>query len=138
MENQIEINKRSSPSAMEVNSALNLYVTGTIRSIIISTTSSRSPRCEILSKKFLKRHKQDEYESSGNGVNIYVSMTGTVDHPIIEVNKKGQRCFWGRRQGWIPGHLQTDTPLYEEPLFKKERPEETETDTLEFIEWEDD
>ena len=35
-------------------------------------------------------------------------MTGTVDHPIIEVNKKGAKdAFEQEETGWIPGHLQT-------------------------------
>ena len=142
MENQIEINKEViTIPAMEVNSsALNLYVTGTHTFDNHINYQFKIRLGEILSKKFLKRHKQDEYESSGNGVNIYVSMTGTVDHPIIEVNKKGAKDAFEQEEdkGGFLDIFKPDTPLYEEPLFKKERPEETETDTLEFIEWEDD
>ena len=73
MENQIEINKEViTIPAMEVNSsALNLYVTGTHTFDNHINYQFKIRLGEILSKKFLKRHKQDEYESSGNGVNIY-------------------------------------------------------------------
>jgi hypothetical protein len=144
MQNQIEIsNEVITIPAMEVRStAMNLSLSGTHTFDNRIDYQFRVKLGEILGNKFTRKHKNsDHYESSGDGgVNIYVGMTGTVAQPVITFNKKEARDAFtdeednsGFKNIFKPDDYDTDAP----PLFQRKQTETTESDTLEFIDWED-
>lgn len=144
LQNQIEISDQViTIPAMEVrSSAMNLSLSGTHTFDNRIDYQFKVKLGEILGKKFLRKHKNtDNYESADDGgVNIYVGMTGTVAHPVITFNKKEARNAFadeddnsGFKNIFQPDDYDTDAP----PLFQRKQAEEAESDTLEFIDWED-
>ncbi|MFI5172710.1 MAG: AsmA-like C-terminal region-containing protein [Chitinophagales bacterium] len=92
LENKIEIKDRQVyiPAMQIKSSALDLYMSGKHSFDNVLDYQFKLSLADIMVRKFLGGNKQkEEYESDAEGgVNIYISMTGTVDDPIIKNNKK--------------------------------------------------
>ncbi|MEZ5013654.1 MAG: AsmA-like C-terminal region-containing protein [Chitinophagales bacterium] len=77
--------------AMQIKSnALDLYLSGTHTFDNVIDYQFKLSMADIFMRKFLGANKQnDDYEEDAEGgVNVYVSMTGDLDDPVIKYNKK--------------------------------------------------
>lgn len=92
MENKIEIKDKviQLPATQIKSNALDMYVSGKHSFDNHIDYQFRISLADMMVRKFLGGNKQkDNYEEDAEGgVNVYVSMTGTVDDPVIEYNKR--------------------------------------------------
>ena len=92
LENKIEIKDRVIilPAMQIKSSALDMYISGKHTFDDVVDYQFKLSMADIMVNKFLGGNKQkDNYESDAEGgVNVYISMTGTVNDPIIKYNKK--------------------------------------------------
>ena len=147
LDNQIEIRDQVIYiPAMEVRStALNLSLSGTHTFDNHINYQFRIRLGEILGKKFLRnqRPSTDYDKSADGGINIYVSMKGTVNDPIITFNKKDAREVFQTQDenednnGFLE-IFKSDHTWQKEREERERRIEATPVDTLEFIDWDDE
>ncbi len=151
LENKIEIKDRvvNLPAMQIRSSAVDLYMSGKHTFDDVIDYQFKLSLADIMVRKFLGGNKQnDNYEEdSEGGVNIYVSMTGTVNNPILKYNKREakQKLKESDPEGY---HEQRFIDIFkkdpEEGSFKKDdikstkKSEKTETVEPEFIEFDDD
>lgn len=123
------------------SSALNLTLTGSHSFSNEIDYSFKVRLGELLGRKFLgKQNDPNTFEREKNGgVNIYVHMTGTVDDPVIEVNPKGGKNAFeeveDRNDRFLDIFKDHDK---EKDDRRNDDRDQTPTDTLEFIDWDDD
>lgn len=147
LQNQIEISNRviTIPAMLLQSSALDLYISGTHTFDNKIDYQLKLSLADLLAKKFFGKSKnKDNYESDAKGgINIYVSMTGTVDNPVIKYNKREAKQKLEETNPDKPSFIDIfkpdDEPQQKHDLFKKhgEEPASPE-DTLEFIDWEEE
>lgn len=149
LENKIEITDRTVKlPAMQIRSnAMDLYMSGTHSFDNVIDYQFRISLADLMVRKFLGGNKQqDNYETDAEGgVNVYVSMTGTVDDPVLKYNKREAKQKLqdsGLEQQKFIDIFKRDP---EETMFKEantpvEKGVATDTDTeeIEFIEFEED
>ncbi|MBC8046082.1 MAG: hypothetical protein H7Y00_04755, partial [Fimbriimonadaceae bacterium] len=147
LQNQIEIKDRViTIPAMDIQtSALDIYVSGTHSFDNTIDYQMQLSLAELMAKKFFGKNKnKDNYENdTQGGINIYVSMTGTVEKPVIQYNKKQVKEKMQDQGIDKPDFLdifKPDDPKEKHDLFKpKDNKHETDEDEpIEFIEWEDE
>ena len=142
LNNQIEINQSviTIPVMSVRSSALNVAMTGTHTFENEIDYQFQVGLGELLGRKFINRHgKNQDFERSGNGgVNVYVSMSGTVEHPIIDFNKKGSKEVFNDPDDRDERFLDIFKPDHEEKEKKKVDQQDTDDEPLEFIDWDDD
>lgn len=123
------------------SSALNLTLTGSHSFSNDIDYSFKVRLGELLGRKFLgKQNDPNKFEREKNGgVNIYVHMTGTIDDPVIEINPKGGKDAFeeveDRNDRFLDIFMDQDKAREDR---KNDDLDETPTDTLEFIDWDDD
>lgn len=145
MQNQIEIkDSKVYIPAMEIkSSALDIYLSGTHTFKNEIDYQLKLSLADLMANKFFgkKNKNTDAYEEVDGGVNIYVAITGTVDKPQIQYNKKEAKQKLQETQEEKPTFLDIFKPDDEEQkIFQKQQKEthQTPSDTLEFIDWEDE
>ncbi|MFN0275868.1 MAG: AsmA-like C-terminal region-containing protein, partial [Chitinophagales bacterium] len=150
MQNQIEIkDSRIIIPAMQVrSSALDLDLSGTHTFSNMIDYQVELSLTKLLANKFFgkNKNKEDYEQNEKGGIKIYVSMTGSVEKPIIKYNKKEAKQKMEEVGIDKPDFLDIFKPDAEVPqqkndLFKKQdrkEPVYEDPDTLEFIEWEDE
>ncbi len=92
LENKIEIKNRVVilPAMQIQSSAVDMYISGNHSFDDEIDYQFKLSMADVMVRKFLGGNKQkDNYEEdTDGGVNVYISMTGTVNEPIIKYNKK--------------------------------------------------
>ena len=146
LENKIEIKDRviTLPVMQIQSSALDMYISGKHTFDDVIDYQFKLSLADMMVRKFLGGNKQkDNYEEdTEGGVNVFISMTGTVNDPIIKYNKKEAKQKLqdsGLEQQRFIDIFKKDP---EEDMFKTNtQPEKQETkseDEIEFIEFEDE
>ncbi len=147
LDNQIEIRDQVIYiPVMEVrSSALNLSLSGTHTFDNRIDYQFRVGLGELLGKKFLRKQRSEsDYDKNADGgINIYVSMQGTVNNPVISFNKKDARDVFRNTEedDGSNGFLEifkSDHSWQKEREDRERRIETAPADTLEFIEWDDE
>lgn len=150
MQNQIEIeNSKIIIPAMQIrSSALDLDLSGTHTFSNAIDYQIELNLAELLANKFFgkNKNKEDYEQNETGGIKMYISMTGTVEKPVIKYNKREAKKKMDEQGTDKPDFLDIFKPDATEPqqkhdLFKKHEIEESShenTDTLEFIEWEEE
>lgn len=145
LENKIEIKDRVVIlPAMQIRSnALDLYMSGKHTFDNKIDYQFRLSLADLMVRKFLGGNKQkDNYEEDAEGgVNIYVSMTGTVSDPIMAYNKREAKeklkDSGMEQQRFIDIFKKDPEPtLFQESAEPQTTP--TDTEELEFIDFEED
>lgn len=146
LQNQIEIKDRTIyiPATSIRSSALDLYISGTHTFDNAIDYQVKLSMADVMMKKFFKVSKSSEdYEKAEGGINVYLVMQGTVEHPVIHFNKKeGKRKL---EQGGLeePDFLDIFKPDQLEKKKKElkddsKQQEYIPADSIEYIEWEDE
>ncbi len=147
LENKIEIKDRviNIPAMQIRSSAVDLYLSGKHTFDNKIDYQFRLSLADMMVRKFLGGNKEkDNYEEDAEGgVNVFISMTGTVDDPVIEYNKREAKQKL--KESGLEGQKFMDIFKRdpEEELFKKEEinnapePDTTDTPAIEFIEFDD-
>jgi len=148
LENKIEIKDRviSLPAMQIKSNALDLYMSGKHTFDNKLDYQFRLSLADLMVRKYLGGNKQKENyeEDAEGGVNIYVSMTGTVDDPIMAYNKREAKQKL--QESGLEEHRFIDIfkPDPDESLFKEtetpkdDKQDETDPEELEFIDFEED
>ena len=145
LENKIEIKDRVViiPAMQIRSSALDLYMSGKHTFDNKIDYQFRLSLADLLVRKFLGGNKQkDNYEEDAEGgVNIYVSMTGTVNDPVMQYNKRNAkdklRESGLEQQRFIDIFKKDPEPeLFQESTEPQTTPADTEA--IEFIDFEED
>lgn len=148
LENKIEIKNRVVilPAMQIKSNAMDLYMSGKHTFDNGVDYQFRLSLADLMVRKYLGGNKQkDTYEEDAEGgVNVYVSMTGTVDDPVMKYNKREAKQKL--QESGLEQHRFIDIfkPDPEETLFKEtetpdtETPDDTEGQELEFIDFEED
>lgn len=147
LENKIEIKNRViTLPAMQINSsAVDMYVSGKHSFDDVIDYQLKLSMADVMVRKFLGGNKQkDDYEESTNGgVNVYISMTGTVNDPVIKYNKKEAKQKL--EDSGLEEHRfidifkrDPDETLFENDNSKSTRPKDTKDTEVDFIEFEEE
>ena len=147
LENKIEIkNRLVILPAMQIKStAVDMYISGTHSFDDEIDYQFKLSMADVMVRKFLGGNKQkDNYEEdTEGGVNVYISMTGTVNEPIIKYNKKEAKQKLQDSGMEENRFLDIFKPDPSEEMFKqndkqsKKQPVKTD-DAIEFIEFEEE
>ena len=146
LENKIEIKDRVIilPVMQIKSSALDMSISGKHTFDDAIDYQFKMSLADMMVRKFLGGNKQqDNYEEDAEGgVNVYISMTGTVNDPIIEYNKREAKQKLkesGLEEQRFIDIFKRDP---EEEMFKTntvpEKQTTTSPDEIEFIEYEDE
>ena len=146
LENKIEIKDRVIilPAMQIKSSALDMSISGKHTFDDVIDYQFKMSLADMMVRKFLGGNKQqDNYEEDAEGgVNVYISMTGTVNEPIIEYNKREAKQKLkesGLEEQRFIDIFKRDP---EEEMFKTntvpEKQTTTSPDEIEFIEYEDE
>ncbi|HMU70717.1 MAG TPA: AsmA-like C-terminal region-containing protein, partial [Chitinophagales bacterium] len=147
LENKIEIaNRQVKLPAMQIKSnAMDLYMSGTHSFDNVIDYQFRISLADLMVRKFLGGNKQqDNYETDAEGgVNVYVSMTGTVDDPILKYNKREAKQKLqdsGLEQQRFIDIFKRDPEetMFHETETPEVKPGETDTEDIEFIEFDEE
>ena len=149
LENKIEIKDRviNLPAMQIKSSAVDLYMSGKHTFDDGIDYQFKLSLADIMVRKFLGGNKQkDNYEEDAEGgVNIFVSMTGTVNDPVLKYNKREAKQKLKESGIEDQRFIDIFKKDPEEEMFKKndvvpEKKEAKETETVEpeFIEFEDE
>ncbi len=148
LENKIEIKDRviNLPAMQIKSSAVDLYMSGKHTFDDGIDYQFKLSLADIMVRKFLGGNKQkDNYEEDAEGgVNIFVSMTGTVNDPILKYNKREAKQKLKESGVEDQRFIDIFKKDPEEEMFKQnelvpdKKPKETETVEPEFIEFEED
>ena len=149
LENKIEIKDRviNLPAMQIKSSAVDLYMSGKHTFDDGIDYKFRLSLADIMVRKFLGGNKQkDNYEEDAEGgVNIFVSMTGTVNDPVLKYNKREAKQKLKESGIEDQRFIDIFKKDPEEEMFKqndlipeKRVVKETETVEPEFIEFEDE
>lgn len=144
-ENEIEIKDRMIiiPAMKIESSALDLYMSGKHSFDNVIDYQFKLSMADVLVKKFLGGNKQrDDYEENKEGgVNVYISMTGTVTNPVIKYNKKEAKQKLQESGLEQQKFIDIFKPDPDEKLFRqseKKQEAQPDTNTIEFIEFDEE
>ncbi|MBK7110120.1 MAG: hypothetical protein IPH61_13565 [Bacteroidetes bacterium] len=146
LQNQIEIKDRTIyiPATSIRSSAMDLYISGTHTFDNVIDYQLKLSMADVMMKKFFKGSKSsDDYEKAEGGINVYLVMKGTVEHPEINFNKKEGKKKLEQSGLDEPDFLDIFKPDQVEEKkkeLKKESQKQATTpiDTIEYIDWEDE
>lgn len=144
-ENEIEIKDRTIiiPAMKIESSALDLYMSGKHSFDNVIDYQFKLSMADLLVKKFLGGNKktEDYEENKEGGVNVYISMTGTVSNPVIKYNKKEAKQKLEESGIEQQKFIDIFKPDPDDKLFKQQEKKEAtdvDTNTIEFIEFDDE
>lgn len=147
LQNQIEIKDRTIfiPATFIQSSALDLYLSGTHTFDNRIDYQLKLSMADVMMNKFFKSNKsENDYEKAEGGINVYLTMKGTVEKPVIEFNKKEGKKKLEQSGLDEPDFLDIFKPDANEQDNKKvkqksdtNKPEDTD-EPIEYIDWEDD
>jgi hypothetical protein len=148
MQNQVEIkNSTIHIPAMEIrSSALDIDLSGTHTFDNAIDYQIKLGLGELLAGKFFGKSKNKENYETGDkgGIYIYVSMTGTVDKPVIAYNKREAKQKMDEQGNDKPSFIDIFKPDAPAPQDRQNKLKNDDADRqeddepLEFIEWEDE
>ncbi len=146
LENEVEINDKwiYIPAMKIESSAMDLFMSGKHSFENDIDYQFKLSLADVLVRKFFAGNKQKENyeEDAEGGVNVYISMTGTVMAPVIKYNKKEVKQKLQESGLEEQKFIDIFKPDPDEKLFKKPDqavPKKTEeTEEIEFIEFDDE
>lgn len=144
LQNHIGISDRTVhiPAMHIASSALNLDMSGTHTFDNVIDYQFKVSLAEVFVKKFFNpgKYNPDTYEEENGGINMYVAMTGTVDDPLIQYNKKEAKQKL--RENGMDQQRFIDIFKKDDDGSGKKSPSKQQADTseqqLQFIDFDDD